>query len=76
MFSWLLNMVETDNNPELTINGLDYQKLTVFLVIIIISLIALLIFFFTKYNIIKEKYEELQIKDKQDKENNQSQECE
>ena len=71
MFNWLLNLVGTDNKPELTVNGVDYQKLTVFLVVIIISLIALLIFFFTKYNIIKEKYEELQIKEKQDKQSDE-----
>lgn len=71
MFSWLLDLVGTDNKPELTVSALDNENLSYFLVFIVLFLIGLCIFFFIKYRMLKDKYEELLFKTQNAKESDE-----
>ncbi|MBQ8720476.1 MAG: hypothetical protein IJY65_05530 [Clostridia bacterium] len=63
MFNWLL-MAGTDSKPELTVSGIDYEALSVFLGIISFILLLTIIFggliMFYKIEKLKETVKELE----------------
>ena len=78
MFETLLNIVSPDTTPDGFAGGFDMEFLTIILFILVFILGALLIYYYVKFDIMKNKYENLkyQIEQKDEKNNKDNDERE